>query len=202
MKITPDTKNLDTRREVLKPFLNKRLRFEGVLIDVIEPSIKTNNQYGLVFASLYAKNEKIELDHAVIKIRPKKFKKANFEKYSRYTFTAGIDHYHKLEFILDIPTQRRHYMLTDINIYKMSIITTSDLEQPTAYVHTRASYIDYQEKQNKKHHPIEEHIKHLKNDGSIEKSINIHLEKYKKQKINEKNTTKNFYKNKPQQRRH
>lgn len=61
----------DKRREILKPYVGLRLNFEGVLVNINHANKRNGYHCGLVFASIYAKNEILELDHAVIKIHPK-----------------------------------------------------------------------------------------------------------------------------------
>ncbi|MEK4529773.1 hypothetical protein NST38_30685 [Paenibacillus sp. FSL H8-0104] len=65
------TTNMDTREE-LRPYRNRKLHFEGVLIDVIQPNSqnKLNSlTYGLVFGSVYAPNEKTVLPVSLIQKR-------------------------------------------------------------------------------------------------------------------------------------
>lgn len=161
----------DLRRKALEKYKNNRLRFEGVLCDIIQPNKRNGYTYGLVFASLYAIHEDIELDHVVIKsdnlrfdIEPKLF--------NRYQFTAKIDSYYKIGKIIGIPVQKEHFMLTEIKRLKVS--PNTKLEQPTKYVQRRIKNI-MASKNIKPIHSYNEIINiisKMTNDGSVEKFIN------------------------------
>ena len=167
----------DKRREILKPYVGLRLNFEGVLVNINHANKRNGYHCGLVFASIYAKNEILELDHAVIKIHPKKLKCLNLRCYTRYTFTAEIGTYHKVEKVLSIPTEVKYYTINNINTNKIAIMQTSNLTQPTKYVKTRLGHIAKHDNQSNTN------ILALRNDGSIEKHVDQYLESFRKHKI-------------------
>lgn len=160
-------------RKALAPYKHKRLAFEGVLIHIIEPSKKNKFTYGLVFGSVYAFNENIEIDHAVIKMEQTVFETLNFELYKRYHFTAEIQSYYKTERIIGILAKREYFMLTKINAYKIKPLDYSHLTQPTLYVRNRIQNISVSKTIEPPHTKEElyELIEKLPNDGSIEKFI-------------------------------
>lgn len=175
--MNPD--DFDKRREILKPHVGRRLSFEGVLINIQGANKRSKHHCGLVFASIYAKNENIELDHAVIKIHPQKIKHLNLERYRRYTFTAEIYVYHKAEELLGVLTQRRYYTLTDINLKKLQPTNITHLTQPTKYVQSRLARLC---RYDDKVFP-EKNILSLINDGTIEKTVDQKLAKTQRERI-------------------
>lgn len=135
------TTNMDTREE-LRPYRNRKLRFEGVLIDVIQPNSqnKLNSlTYGLVFGSVYAPNEKIELDHVVIKINKNAYHESNVHLFNRYRFTATVESYMKIVKIEGISAQTESYMLIRPN--RIEVMEGSSLQQPTRFVKNRIERI-------------------------------------------------------------
>lgn len=153
-----------------------RLNFEGVLVNINHANKRNGYHCGLVFASIYAKNEILELDHAVIKIHPKT---KRFKLTMLYTlqFYAEIGTYHKIEKILSIPTEVKYYTINNINTNKIAIMQTSNLTQPTKYVKTRLGHIAKHDNQSNTN------ILALRNDGSIEKHVDQYLESFRKHKI-------------------
>lgn len=158
------------QREELQPYKHRRLGFEGVYVEHIKPSKRNGETYGLVFASVYAKNENIELDHVVIKIDRHEFIKAKMEKYKRYSFSAKIGTYYKTAYILGIPAKRENFMLTDLNLKKLSVRDESDLKQPTRYVNTRITSILTNNATRKNHtrSELNDVILTIPNDGKVE----------------------------------
>lgn len=172
-------------REVLRKYKNKRLAFEGVLIQTIKPSKRNGFTYGLVFVSIYAENEKLELDHAVIKMDIVEMQKSGLELNKRYKFTAKIKSYYKSGKLLGVPVNQEHFMLADINTNKVKSIKTSKLKQPTKYTQTRISNIQ-ECKSNRKilsENEILEKIKNMKNNGDVECFINKYTESFQQIKM-------------------
>lgn len=185
----PDT------REVLRPYKNKRIGFEGVLIHVIQPNRKNAHTYGLVFASVYAPNEKIELDHAVIKVDKRSYSQTDIELFKRYYFTAEIAMYHKTAYILGIAAKQENFMLTHINMYKVQEVETSSVEQPTLYVMNRINNV-MNCKTREVRHTEEELIKIVfdtPNDGSVEKFIDNYTLTYQNKKLNKHEVVETLY---------
>lgn len=182
-------------REVLRPYKNKRIGFEGVLIHVIQPNRKNGHSYGLIFASVYAPNEHIELDHVVIKVDKRSYNQSVLELFTRYYFTAEIAMYHKTAYILGIPAKQENFMLQHINMYKTHEIETSAMAQPTMYVVNRINNVMHC-KTSEIRHTEEELIKivlETPNDGSVEKFINNYTLTYQSKKINDHKVVETLY---------
>ncbi|MCR6108564.1 hypothetical protein HXA34_19950 [Salipaludibacillus agaradhaerens] len=184
---------MDTR-EVLRPYKKKRLGFEGVLIDIYEPNRRNSYTYGLIFASVYASNEGIELDHAVIQMSVAEFKKAQMNLYTRYYFTAAIASYYKTVNIMGIIAQRESFMLQNISLHKLREVHTSQLEQPTEYVKKRIETISLCKVGLA--HTKEELITmvtNIPNDGSVERFINQYTESYQQVHVNKRDLMETLY---------
>lgn len=159
----------DSKREILAPYLDERLCFEGVLISTITPNISNGHTYGLVFASIYAPHQDIELDHVVIQMDVGGYKRAGLNLYSRYQFTAKVDVYYKTGLIQGMTAKRRHYMLIDMNIAKIKRIHTSKMKQPTCYVANRINNISkFSNKTNLTKKKLFDKIMNMPNDGAVE----------------------------------
>ncbi|MCC2248955.1 hypothetical protein JUJ52_03150 [Virgibacillus sp. AGTR] len=184
---------MDTR-EVLRPYKKQRLGFEGVLVDVMEPNRRNGHTYGLVFGSIYAPNENIELDHAVIQMDIADFKKAKLNLYTRYYFTAEITSYYKATNIMGVIAQRENFMLQNISILKLREMPDSNITQPTMYVMKRIHNIMLCK--GKLRHTEEELIKtvfHTPNDGSVERFINECTGSYQQVSMNKHNMEEILY---------
>lgn len=184
---------MDTR-EVLRPYKKQRLGFEGVLIDIIEPNRRNGYNFGLVFASVYAPNEKIELDHAVIQMNMTDFKKAGLNLYERYYFTASIASYYKTAKILGAIALQENLMLQNINLNKLRVQPESELAQPTMHVMTRIDNIMLCK--GELHHTKEgllETVNNTPNDGSVERFINDCTTYYQQAYINGRDIERTLY---------
>lgn len=176
------------KREVLRPYKKQRLSFEGVLIHVIPPDRKNNYLHGLVFASLYAPNEQIELDHAVIEMDRQGFAQSKLELFKRYQFTAKVSTYHKPGPIMGISVQQECFMLQQINAKKITQIETSRLTQPTEYIRTRMNnvllskntqaIVRYTEEQ------LMDLVTSMPNDGTVEEFMNVYTRSHQIAKVN------------------
>jgi len=172
---------LDTR-EVLRPYKNRRIGFEGVLIDIIRPSDKNAYHYGLVFGSVYAPNERIELDHSVIQVTKSTFMEIEVHLYQRYYFTADIEKYYKAVRVLGVPVLRDSFMLTNIRSHKITRRDSAQLAQPTMFTLNRirnilsckTSEINHTEQD------VLDVIAKLPNDGAVEKYINEYTSSYQR----------------------
>lgn len=166
-----ESKDMDTREE-LRPYKKQRLGFEGVLIDIIYPNRRNGYLYGLVFGSIYAPNEKIEVDHAVIQMDQLSFKKAGLELFNRYYFTAVVKSYFKLTNILGVMAERENFMLAEINLNKLKEFPVSYIEQPTMFVQNRINSIMMCKGDNPfTKEWLMEQVLRLPNDGSVEEFI-------------------------------
>lgn len=171
---------IDERREALRPYKHQRLGFEGVFIHVIPPMKRNGYKYGLVFASVYAPNEQIEIDHVVIQMNPAEYHACDLELFSRYYFTAEVGTYFKTGFIMGTIAQQEYFMLKDINTHRLEKIESSHMTQPTAYVRARIKTTlrckttppMHTEKQ------LLEIVTNLPNDGSVERFINEYTQLY------------------------
>lgn len=183
--VSPERLDSVKKREVLRPYKRKRLGFEGVFIHAIEPNRKNGYTYGLVFGSIYAPNEKIELDHAVIKVSIAEYNQANLELYQRYYFSAEVDSYYKTGYVLGIAAKREHFMLTHINVSKMYKLSTSVMTQPTMYVISRIRNVLSSKNIEPRHTEEEllEIIYRLPNDGSVERFVDTYTKNYQHKKV-------------------
>jgi hypothetical protein len=183
---------MDTR-EVLRPYKKQRIGWEGVLIDIIPPNKRNGYTYGLVFASLYAPNEDIELDHAVIKMEPQEFKRADFSQYTRYYFTAAVASYYKAVSILGVIAQRENFMLQNINMRKLRELPESKMTQPTMYVATRIHNIMLSKELRHTEEELIDTVLHTPNDGSVERFINDCTNSYRQTSVSKKEIEETLY---------
>lgn len=174
-------------REALRPYRKKRLAFEGVLISIIEPNRRNGYTYGLVFGSVYAPNEQIELDHAVIRIQKRTFRATLVTLFKRYRFTAQVDRYHKVVNVLGADVLQENFMLQNLNTRTLKKINTTQLTQPTQYVLNRIQNVMMCKTQEIRH--TEEELLAIifqtPNDGSVEKFIEQYAKTYQHRKIDE-----------------
>lgn len=137
--ITPSYKDPHAydNREILRTYKGKRLVFEGVLIAIYRPSA-VREQYQLVFASVAALHQHIELDHIVVHTDKSPY---NLSKTigvgKRYRFAGDVTPYKKVQQLLHQPAQTENYMLTNINLGRLETQATSTLMQPTEFVRNR-----------------------------------------------------------------
>lgn len=166
---------MDTR-DALRPYKHQRLSFEGVLVDITLPTKKNHHEYGLVFGSVYAPNECIELDHVVITCNKATFNRARLELYKRYKFTAMVDSYKRANRIAGTLAQTEVFMLTDIKAHRINEIETSRLTQPSLFVLNRIQTSMLCETRPVAH--TEEELLTLAlrepNDGSVERFIDAY----------------------------
>lgn len=184
---------MDTR-EVLRPYKKQRLGFEGVLVDILEPNRRNGHAYGLVFASVYAASEKIELDHVVIQMDKVSFKKAELSLYTRYYFTARIDSYYKAVNIIGVVALQENFMLQHINLNKLREMPESQMDQPTMYVMSRIHNIMLCK--GELYHTEEELIDKVfntPNDGSIEQFIDECTSSYQQTVVNRRDLEEALY---------
>lgn len=174
------------KREILRPYRGQRLGFEGVLIDIVKPNPRNKYAYSLVFASLYAPEEKIELDHVVISITKAEFNTIHLELYTRYYFTAEVTKYFKTVHILGTPVKQENFMLDRLNIYKMVERTTSDLNQPTIYTMNRIQNVLLSKVIEPEHNEEEllQIINDIPNDGKVEQFIEEYNKRYQNVALN------------------
>lgn len=188
---------MDTREE-LRPYKKQRLSFEGVLVSVIQPNKKNAHTYGLVFGSVYAKNEDIELDHVVIQMSRQDYQVAKLELFNRYRFSAEVGTYYKTAYFSGLPGQRENFMLQNININKLKVLETPEesfVVQPTRYIKQRIKSI-VSHKNGEVLHTYDELIHRVvntPNDGSCEKFINDYNQLYQYRKVNHDVITKALY---------
>lgn len=183
---------LNTREE-LQPYRNRKLVFEGVLIDVIQPNALNKQTYGLVFGSVYAPNERIELDHVVIKVNKYAYQASNVKLFNRYRFTAFVESYKKVKKFEGIEALTESYMLVRPHI--IEAIESSNLQQPTQFVKSRiervmtckTSYIRHTEAE------LYEIISNLKNDGDVEEFIGNYTRRYQHKKVTRHDIIKTIY---------
>ncbi|OMF76675.1 hypothetical protein [Paenibacillus glucanolyticus] len=173
---------MDTREE-LRPYRNRKLGLEGVLIDVIEPNAQNKQTYGLVFGSVYAPNERIELDHAVIKVNKYAYQASNVKLFNRYRFTAFVESYRKVKKIEGIEALSECYMLVRPHI--IEVMENSNLQQPTQFVKSRIECIMMCKSSCIQHNEAElyEMISNLKNDGDVEEFIGNYTRRYQHKKV-------------------
>lgn len=185
---------MDTR-EVLRAYKKQRLGFEGVLINVIEPNRRNAYTYGLVFASVYAPSQNIELDHVVIKIDRKSYSQANFEEFKRYYFTAEVAMYYKTAYFNGIAAKQENFMLQNINPYKVREIETSELPQPTQYVMTRINNIMHCKTSTIRHTEQEliDIVFETPNDGSVERFIDGYTRTYQHSRVSKFDMIETLY---------
>lgn len=181
---------MPSRRLPLSPYLNQRLRFEGVYTHRNKPSKHTKFRHGFLFTSIYAKNEDIQLDHVVIEVLQKEYfdKLETLELNKRYSFSAEIKSYYKPVMVLGILVQREHFMLSNINYNTLKEQPQSNMVQPTYYVSSRVqqiianNFIDHGYNNNMK--KLISDIHALNNDGDVEKLINKLVRKTEKKNPN------------------
>lgn len=184
---------MDTR-EVLRPYKKQRLGFEGVLVDIIAPNKRNGHAYGLVFASVYAPNEKIELDHVVIQMDKVSFRKAELNLFARYYFTASVAAYFKPTYIIGAVALQENFMLQDINLNKLRELGESQMHQPTMYVMTRINNILLCKGELR--HTEDDLIKtvfNTPNDGSVEKFINECTKSYQQTAVDKHELVEALY---------
>lgn len=185
--------DMDTR-EVLRPYKKQRLGFEGVLVDILEPNRRNGYAYGLVFASVFAPNEGIELDHVVIQMDRVCFKKADLSLYTRYYFTARIDSYYKTVNIIGVVALQENFMLQHINLNKLREIPESKMDQPTMYVMARINNIMLCKGELR--HTEEELVEKVfntPNDGSVEQFIDECTGSYQQTVVNRRDMEEALY---------
>lgn len=173
---------MDTREE-LRPYRNRKLGFEGVLINVIQPNAHNKQTYGLVFGSVYAPNEKIELDHVVIKVSKYAYQASNVKLFNRYRFTAIVESYMKVKNFEGIEAQTESYMLVRPNI--IEVMNISNLQQPTQFVKSRIKSIMTCKTSQIRHTETEIYgmIAKLNNDGAVEKFIENYTRSIQHKKV-------------------
>ncbi|MGC6589066.1 hypothetical protein ACPV3A_29495 [Paenibacillus sp. Dod16] len=183
---------MDTREE-LRPYRNRKLGLEGVLIDVIQPNVQNKQTYGLVFGSVYAPNERIELDHVVIKVNKYAYEASNVKLFKRYRFTAFVESYWKVKKIEGIEALTECYML--IRPHVIEVMENSNLQQPTQFVKSRVeSFMKY--KTSCIHHTeaeLFEMISHLKNNGDVEEFIGTYARRYQHKKVTQHDIINTIY---------
>ncbi|MBD7970374.1 hypothetical protein [Paenibacillus gallinarum] len=186
------TANLDTREE-LRPYRNRKLGFEGVLIDLIQPNAQNKQTYGLVFGSVYAPNEKIELDHVVIKVSKCVYQASNVELFNRYRFTAFIESYMKVKSFDGIEALTESYMLVKPNI--IEVMENSNMQQPTKFVKSRIKSIMICKTSDIRHTEAElyEMISKLQNNGSVENFINKYTRSIQHKKVTQTDIINTVY---------
>lgn len=193
-KALQHSSNIDTRQE-LEPFKGQRLRFEGVLIDIVPPTRKTMNQCSLVFASLYEKNLKIELDHVVLQAPPTQVEYYELELYQRYYFTAEVGSYTKTVKLMGVNAQKLHFMLKNINMRKIRICEESHIPQPSLYIRRRVDNAlnnPYRTSPFTKEELLD-HIEGLNNDGSKEAFVETYTQALKTKHITRHEINKIIY---------
>lgn len=185
------------KRSALRPYKKQRLSFEGVLLHVIPPNKKNSYTHGLVFGSLYAPNEDIELDHAVIEVDNGTFVLNKFELFNRYTFTAKVALYRKTGPIMGIPVQQECFMLEQINPNKIQLVEESRLVQPTLYIETRMRNILASKSQVAQVRYTEEElldiVTTMPNDGSVEQFMSVYTKSHQVVKIDSGEIIKAVY---------
>lgn len=141
--ITPSYKDPHAydNREILRAHKGKRLVFEGVLIAVYKPS-HLRDQFQLVFASVAALHEHVEIDHIVVHTDKNPYHVSrNLGVGKRFRFAANVAPYKKVQHLLEQPAQTENYMLVDINFHRVETQATSTLMQPTEFVRNRAKTV-------------------------------------------------------------
>lgn len=175
------------KRSALRPYKKQRLFFEGVLIHIILPNKKNGYTHELVFGSLYAPNEQVELDHAVIAIDNGTFQLNKFELFKRYTFTAKVAIYRKTGPIMGIPVQQECCMLEQINPNKIHMVETSHLTQPTLYIQTRIRNILSSKSETAQMRYSKDELLDIvttrPNDGSVEQFMSVYTKSHQVAKI-------------------
>lgn len=173
------------KREVLRPYKKQRLGFEGVLVHIMQPNKRNGYTFGLVFASVYAPNEQIEIDHVVIEMDRASFGLTRLELFKRYGFTAKVSAYQKAGPILGILVQQECFMLEKINPKKMVELEESKIPQPTEYIKTRIKNVMLC-----KHTPVEHTeeelvtmVQNMPNDGRVEEFMNEYTRRYQGKKV-------------------
>lgn len=185
------------KREVLRPYKKQRLAFEGVLINIIQPNKKNSYLYGLVFASLYAANENIQLDHAVIEMDKASFAKSKLEMFKRYRFTAQVGVYQKTGPILGVPVLQECFMLQYINAAKITEETESQIEQPTVYTQTRIQNILHSKSKTAQlrytREQLIEIVTTMPNDGSVEQFMCVYTRSHQVVKVDSSEIIRTVY---------
>lgn len=191
----------------MRPYKKKRLGFEGVLIDIIEPNSRNGYSYGLIFGSVYAPNEHVEIDHAVIKVSKYDFNLItsylNFECFKHYHFTAQIATYYKVAYFEGLSTKgepyveakKENFMLQNLNAAKIEPITEPHLTQPTIYVNRRIDNIMLCKTSPVRHtkEQLLGIVANLPNDGSVEHFINTYTQSYQYTKVSEYDLINTLY---------
>lgn len=185
------------KRSALLPYKKQRLSFEGVLLHIIPPNKKNRFTHGLVFGSLYAPNEDVELDHAVIEVDHGTFVFNKFELFKRYTFTAKVSIYRKTGPIMGIPVQQECCMLEQINPNKIQQVEESSLTQPTLYTRTRIRNILASKSQTAQVRYTEEQLHDIvttmPNDGQVEEFMSVYTKSHQVVKIDSNDIIKAVY---------
>lgn len=175
------------KRSALQPYKKQRLLFEGVLVHAIEPNKKNGYTYGLVFASVYAPNEDIELDHVVIQMDKGSFKLNRFTLFKRYEFTAKVTTYWKPGPIMGVLVQQECCMLEQINVNKIHMIEESQLTQPTLYIRNRVRNILASKCEDVQVRYTETQLFDIltttPNDGSVEEFMNVYTKSHQIAKV-------------------
>lgn len=186
-------------REGLRPYKKKRLAFEGVLVAINKPTKRNGGMHELVFASVYAPHENVELDHVVIAANSKVIKEIKPVMYKRYHFTARVESYFKPVKIMNALVNREDFMLTDINTKKVRLQETSNLSQPTQFAKERIHTLVFQQSNVAPEalwYTAEELIsvvRSMPNDGSVEKFISEATRSYQKVKFSKYKVIESLY---------
>lgn len=163
---------MDTRHH-LQPYYKQRLRFEGVLIQIIPPNKQNRHNYNLIFASVYNKHHDIEIDHVVISAKSNVFRYTDFTPFVRYSFTATIDKYYKPRRYKRMNVQTEAYQLNDINPNNIEEDVTSDLPRDLSqYVAHAIKDLAHNPSIKESYETLNHHFLSLPNDGSREKEVN------------------------------
>ncbi|WP_454101533.1 hypothetical protein [Metabacillus sp. SLBN-84] len=163
-------------------------------MDIFEPNRRNGYTYGLVFASVYAPNEKIELDHAVIKMAVVDFKKASVNLYTRYYFTAEIASYYRPTKILGIMAEQEKFMLQEIRVHKLREAAESKMLQPTMYVINRIQNILlFKGEPRHTEDELMDIVYSTPNDGSVERFINEYTSSCQRVSINKLDLLETLY---------
>lgn len=128
-------------REILRRYKNQRLAFEGVLIAVRQP-INPREEYRLIFGSVAAIHEPVELDHVVIHTPYNPYQQPNtLGVGKRFRFKATVCSYKKVQEMLYQPAQVENFELTQVDIKRVEHANISTIAQPTLFVRNRAASI-------------------------------------------------------------
>lgn len=128
-------------REILRRYKNQRLAFEGVLIAVRQP-INPREEYRLIFGSVAAIHEPVELDHVVIHTPHNPYQPPRtLGVGKRFRFKATVASYKKVQDLLYQPAQVENFELTCVDLKRIEHADASHLAQPTQFVKNRAESI-------------------------------------------------------------